>query len=230
MDDFRTKCKVSFSFLLSQICSSTEYSDCHRWLWYLTQHNRTGGTVECVCYHIMWQLSSKDTQGGNTAEVLYSPWAVLAHIVVRVFRFGTVGHGTTDLVGIVPNNLKMRNQKIRSPCICLTHWAHVNLSWDMQWRHTHQVPEHLLTGAYLRVVSYYCVIDGSLFIVPVLHLVIPVLDNTAPADLSTAPVDVLSTAWSYKIKDERMKSTLWSVRLQKGAELNRWVCALYFKR
>lgn len=125
---------------------------------------------------------------------MYSRWAVLAHVVVFVFRLGAVGHSTANLVWIVPNNLMMIKQDQELIPSFFPVAVHFNLVWD----HHH----HSVAGVYLRVVSNHFVVEGSPQVVAiVLHLAVPALDSKAPGDLAAAVVYVLSTWGGCKVTD-----------------------------
>lgn len=115
-------------------------------------------------------------------EVCNLRWAVLADIEVFIFSIGTGGHSTTNFVGAVPDNLRMKHKMTRSS----------RRRWSFH-RQSIKVLEE-----YLRVVSdHFSFLDGSHSVLKVLHLVVPGLDSITPAVLVVGHVKVLTTAASY---------------------------------
>lgn len=104
---------------------------------------------------------------------MYLRWAVLAHVVVFIFQIGAVGHSTTNLVGIVPNNL--RNMIRKHDQELIPRFLLVTAQFDSV------KDDHGVAAVYLRVVASWSSVGGSPQVVAVvLHLAMPAHDSIAP--------------------------------------------------
>lgn len=108
-------------------------------------------------------------------------WAVLADVEVFESSIGTGGHSTTDFIGAVPDNLRMKRKMTSS---------------SRRRRSFHRQSIKVLEE-YLRVVSdHFPFRDSSHSVLKVLHLVVPGLDSITPAVFGVGHVKVLTAAAS----------------------------------